>query len=170
MLRTTRSDQLASVKDVSSVIDSLVAEDPWWPLNSAHTNCLVDLTLWNQANNYLCFFSCLANIHDLVYRRKDGVSSVSRVRLGVGVEAELEADMSGVTAHYLNEQPCVKTVLLGPRPTYGADRGVANDEELLTVMRDSSISDWVGYFVAENASNNDVALRQIAKAIDIDPL
>lgn len=84
--------------------------------------------------------------------------------------ADNQLDMLGVTAHYLDEQLRVKTVLLGLRPMYGAHNGVAIAEELLTVMRDFKISDRVGYFVADNASNNDAALRQIAKEIDIDPL
>jgi hypothetical protein len=37
-------------------------------------------------------------------------------------------------------------------------------------MREFKISDRVGYFVADNALNNDIALREIAKEIDIDPL
>jgi hypothetical protein len=36
-------------------------------------------------------------------------------------------------------------------------------------MRDFKISDRVDYFVADNALNNDVALRQMAKEIDVDP-
>jgi hypothetical protein len=44
--------------------------------------------------------------------------------------------MPGVAAHYLDEQLRAKTVLLGPRPTYEADRGVVDAEELLAVMRD----------------------------------
>lgn len=84
--------------------------------------------------------------------------------------ADNQLDMLGVTAHYLDEQLRVKTVLLGLRPMYGAHSGVAIAEELMTVMRDFKISDRVGYFVADNASNNDAALREIAKEIDIDPL
>jgi len=83
--------------------------------------------------------------------------------------ADNQLDMLGVTAHYLDEQLRVKTVLLGLRPMYGAHSGAAIAEELLTVMRDFEISDRVGYFVADNASNNDAALRQIAKEIDVDP-
>jgi hypothetical protein len=83
--------------------------------------------------------------------------------------ADNQLDMLGVTAHYLDEQLRVKTVLLGLRPMYGAHSCVAIAEELLTVMRDFKISDRVGYFVADNASNNDAALRQIAKEIDVDP-
>lgn len=45
--------------------------------------------------------------------------------------------MLGVTAHYLDEQLHVKTVLLGLRPMYGAHSGVAIAEELLTVCATS---------------------------------
>lgn len=84
--------------------------------------------------------------------------------------ADNQLDMLGVTAHYLDEQLRVKTVLLGLRPMYGAHSGVAIAEELLTVMREFKISDRVGYLVADNASNNDTVLREIAKEIDVDPL
>ena len=81
-----------------------------------------------------------------------------------------QLDMLGVTAHYLDEQLRVKTVLLGLRPMYGAHSGAAIAEELLALMREFKISDRVGYFVADNASNNDAALREMAKEIDIEPL
>lgn len=42
---------------------------------------------------------------------------------------------------------------------YGAHSGAAIAEELLYVMREFKISDRVGYFVADNASNNDAAFR-----------
>lgn len=75
--------------------------------------------------------------------------------------------MLGVSAHYLDEQLRVETVLLGLRPMYGA---VAIAGELLTVMIEFKIRDRVGYFIADNAFNNDTALREIAKEIDLDPL
>jgi len=81
-----------------------------------------------------------------------------------------QLDMLGVTAHYLDEHLRVKTVLLGLRPVYGAHSGAAIAEELLAVMREFKVSDRVGYLVADNASNNDTALREMAKEIDIDLL
>ena len=45
---------------------------------------------------------------------------------------------------------------------YRAHSGAAIAEELLTVMREFKISDRVGYFVADNASNNDTTLREMA--------
>jgi hypothetical protein len=74
-----------------------------------------------------------------------------------------QLDMLGVTSHYLDEQLHVKTVLLSLRPMYGAHNGAhggaAIAKELLDVIREFKISDRVGYFVADNASNNDAALR-----------
>ena len=84
--------------------------------------------------------------------------------------ADNQLDMLGITAHYLDERLRVKTVLLGLKPMYGAHNGVAIAEELLVTMREFKISDRVGFFIADNASNNDTALQEVAKEIDIDPL
>lgn len=73
-----------------------------------------------------------------------------------------QLEMLGITTHYVDEQLCVKTMLLGFRPMYRAHSGAAIAEELLTVMREFKISDRVGYFVADNASNNDTTLREMA--------
>ena len=63
----------------------------------------------------------------------------------------------------------MRNVLLGLKLMYGAHSGVAIAEEMLATMREFKVSDRIGYFVADNASNNDCALREIAKEIDIDP-
>ena len=78
-------------------------------------------------------------------------------------------DMLGITAHYLDKQLRVKTVLLGLKPMYGAHTGTAIAEELLPTMREFRISDRIGYFVADNTSNNDAAVHEIAKKIGIKP-
>jgi hypothetical protein len=118
------------------------------------------------AHRYIveCYVSSKAKVTKALAKARSSISVSFD-----GWLADNQLDMLGVTAHYLDEQLHVKTVLLGLRPMYGAHSGVAIAEELLTVMRDFKISDRVGYFVADNASNNDAALRQIAKEIDIDP-
>lgn len=119
------------------------------------------------AHRYIveCYVSSKTKVTEALAKAKSSISVSFD-----GWLADNQLDMLGVTAHYLDEQLRVKTVLLGLRPMYGAHSGVAIAEELMTVMRDFKISDRVGYFVAENASNNDAALREIAKEIDIDPL
>ncbi|GAB7332945.1 hypothetical protein MBLNU13_g04651t2 [Cladosporium sp. NU13] len=77
--------------------------------------------------------------------------------------------MLGVATQYVDEQLRVKAILLGLGPMYGAYGGFAIADEVSTVMRDFKISDHIGYFAADNASNNDSALRHIAKEIDFDP-
>jgi hypothetical protein len=47
-----------------------------------------------------------------------------------GWQADNQLDILGVTAHYLDGQMRVKTVLLGLRPMYGAHTGAAIAEEL----------------------------------------
>ncbi|GAB7332944.1 hypothetical protein MBLNU13_g04651t1 [Cladosporium sp. NU13] len=79
-------------------------------------------------------------------------------------------DMLGVATQYVDEQLRVKAILLGLGPMYGAYGGFAIADEVSTVMRDFKISDHIGYFAADNASNNDSALRHIAKEIDFDPV
>ncbi|KAM0708529.1 hypothetical protein Q7P35_005181 [Cladosporium inversicolor] len=123
-------------------------------------------TSYATAHRYIveCYVSSKAKVTKALAKARSSISVSFD-----GWLADNQLDMLGVTAHYLDEQLHVKTVLLGLRPMYGAHSGVAIAEELLTVMRDFKISDRVGYFVADNASNNDAALRQIAKEIDIDP-
>jgi hypothetical protein len=40
---------------------------------------------------------------------------------------------------------------------------------LLSVLREYKISDKIGYFIADNAANNDAALRLLSHHIDVKP-
>lgn len=124
-------------------------------------------TSHSTAHRYIvdCYTSSKADVAQALAKARSSISISFD-----GWLADNQLDMLGVTAHYLDEQLRVKTVLLGLRPMYGAHSGAAIAEELLAVMREFKISDRVGYFVADNASNNDTALREMAKEIDIDPL
>lgn len=42
-------------------------------------------------------------------------------------------------------------------------------DTLLSVLQEYKISDKIGYFIADNASNNDAALRLLSHHIDIKP-
>lgn len=123
-------------------------------------------TSHSTAHRYIvdCYTSSKAGIAQALAKARSSISISFD-----GWLADNQLDMLGVTAHYLDEQLRVKTVLLGLRPMYGAHSGAAIAEELLALMREFKISDRVGYFVADNASNNDAALREMAKEIDIEP-
>lgn len=53
---------------------------------------------------------------------------------------------------------------------YGAYTSVAITEELLVTIRKFKVSDRISYFVADNASNNDATLHEIAREINIKPV
>jgi hypothetical protein len=82
--------------------------------------------------------------------------------------ADNELDLLGVVAHYLDKELKLKTVLLALKPSYG-HHGEELQETLLAVLREYKISDKIGYFVADNASNNDAALQLLSQHIDLKP-
>lgn len=72
-------------------------------------------------------------------------------------------------ADYLNKDLKLKSVLLGLRSSY-SHTGDNIGESLLGVLREYQVSDKVGYFVADNANNNDAALRRLANDLSVDPV
>ncbi|KAI6852164.1 hypothetical protein KC333_g8906 [Hortaea werneckii] len=62
----------------------------------------------------------------------------------------------------------LKSVLLALKPSYGHDAQELQDT-LLSVLREYKISDRIGYFIADNAANNDAALRLLPHHIDVKP-
>ena len=82
--------------------------------------------------------------------------------------ADNELDLLGVVAHYLDKELELRTVLLALKPTYG-HHGEELQETLLAVLREYKISDKIGYFVADNAGNNDVALQLLSHHIYVKP-
>ena len=82
--------------------------------------------------------------------------------------ADNELDLLGVVAHYLDSSLELKTVLLALKPSYGHDAQELQ-ETLLSVLREYKISDKIGYFIADNAANNDAALRLLSRHIDVKP-
>jgi hypothetical protein len=82
--------------------------------------------------------------------------------------ADNELDLLGVVAHYLDSNLELKTVLLALKPSYGHDAQELQDT-LLSVLREYKISDKIGYFIADNAANNDATLRLLSHHIDVKP-
>ena len=82
--------------------------------------------------------------------------------------ANNELDLLGVVAHYLDSNLELKTVLLALKPSYGHDAREPQDT-LLSVLREYKISDKIGYFIADNAANNDAARRLLSYHIHVKP-
>jgi hypothetical protein len=78
-------------------------------------------------------------------------------------------DFPGVTAHYLDASLCPRAILLGMRDTRGSHSGESVAEEVLRVINDYDIADKVQYFMADNATANDRAIRVLSGSLDVDP-
>jgi hypothetical protein len=78
-------------------------------------------------------------------------------------------DFLGVTAHYLDASLRPRTVLLGLRDTRGSHSGENIAEEVLRVINDYGISENVQYFMSDNASANDRAIKIWSSSLSIHP-
>ena len=79
-------------------------------------------------------------------------------------------DLLSVLAHYIDKQYKLKTFVLALRDTYGSHSSDNIKDHLLTVLREYQISNKVAYFAADNATNNNKALRLLADELSIDPV
>jgi hypothetical protein len=79
-------------------------------------------------------------------------------------------DLLAVVAHYLDKRYQPKTVLLSLRNTYWSHNAEELKHRLFETLKDFKISNKVGFFMADNASNNDKALQLLATVIDIKPV
>jgi len=78
-------------------------------------------------------------------------------------------DFLGVTAHYLDASLRPRAILLGLRDTRGSHSGGSIAEEVLRVIHDYNIGDKVQYFMADNATANDRAIKVLSGSWDIRP-
>jgi hypothetical protein len=70
-----------------------------------------------------------------------------------------------VVRHWTNNDYKVETGLLGMKEITGAHKGQFISPVLHQVVKDFGIENNLGYFMTDNASNNDVALRYLERAI-----
>ena len=76
----------------------------------------------------------------------------------------------GVVAHFLTEELLeLKTLLLG-LPVISNHSGTEQARVLLILLKDYRIDhDKLGWFVLDNATNNDTTLEKLSKSIPFDP-
>lgn len=79
-------------------------------------------------------------------------------------------DLLGVMAHYLDEHYKHRTVLLGLRDTHGSHTGTNIGDHLFDVLGDYKIRSKVSFFAADNATNNDTALKHFSNRVTLDPV
>lgn len=78
-------------------------------------------------------------------------------------------DFLGVTAHYLDASLNPRAILLGLRDTRGSHSGESIAEEVLRVIHDYDMGEKLRYFMADNASANDRAIKVLSESLEIDP-
>jgi hypothetical protein len=79
--------------------------------------------------------------------------------------------LNGIVAHYLDNTFKSQTITLATPEQIGAHAGVDLAEGVTAVLKDFEItSEMIGYFVLDNASNNDTAIIAIAKEFGFNPV
>jgi hypothetical protein len=77
--------------------------------------------------------------------------------------------LNGVVTHFLNKDFEFCSILLATPEQTGSHAGVKIAEGVVKVNRDFEIKEeQLGYFMLDNASNNDTALREIAETFGFD--
>lgn len=120
----------------------------------------------NTAQRWL--ISAYQNNKKLV--RKSLIAAKGRITVSFdGWKSDTQVDYLGVVAHYLDSNYRPKTTLLALRSTYGSHTGETMMEHLQEVIKDYRISNKLSFFMADNASNNDKAIRLLAAHFDFHP-
>ena len=78
--------------------------------------------------------------------------------------------LNGIVAHFLNKDFKPRAILLATPEQTGSHAGVDIAEEVIKVIKDFGIGDQLGYFMLDNASNNNTAIKAIAEAFRFDPI
>jgi len=69
----------------------------------------------------------------------------------------------GLVAHWINLEGRTCCILLGLRKMCGAHTGETQSQVVLTLLQEYFLVEKVGYFMLDNASNNDTALACLSK-------
>jgi hypothetical protein len=97
-------------------------------------------------------------------------SSVSKIHISFDLWTSSNLlSLNGIIAHYLDADYKPQAITLATPEQIGSHAGVDIAASVIQVMKDFEIEkSKVGYFVLDNASNNDTALREIAREFEFD--
>ena len=80
-------------------------------------------------------------------------------------------DLLGVVVHYLRDDYKLHNVVLALSNTLGSHTGANIADQLFDVLKDYQISgNQIAYFAADNATNNDKALKVLSERVTLDPI
>jgi hypothetical protein len=75
--------------------------------------------------------------------------------------------MNGVIAHYLTKDLIARSLLIGLRRVEGTHSGENIAITVIQVLKDFEIEQKIGYFVTDNADNNNTCVAEICKQIGL---
>jgi hypothetical protein len=80
-------------------------------------------------------------------------------------------DLLGVVVYYLRDDYKLHNVVLALSNTLGSHTGANIADQLFDVLKDYQISsNQIAYFAADNATNNDKALKVLSERVILDPI
>jgi hypothetical protein len=146
-------------------------------LRAASSRSLFDLLTFGNPKVKPLVPQAHATVHQMVTNRyraaKDTViQSLTHAKSGITISFDHwkanndMLDLLGVVAHYLDREYKPKTVVIALKDALGSHTGDNIAEQLIEVLRDYDICDRVIYFAADNATNNDKALRLLTRDLD----
>jgi hypothetical protein len=98
-------------------------------------------------------------------------SAKSRITISFdGWKSDNEVDLLAIMAHLLDANFKPKVILLSLRNTYGSHAGEEIKQQLYDVLTEYRILDRIAFFMADNATSNDKALKLLAEVNDINPI
>jgi hypothetical protein len=78
-------------------------------------------------------------------------------------------DLLGVVIHYLGDDYKLHNVVLAMYNTLGSHTGANITDHLFDILKEYQISSsQIAYFAADNATNNDAALKHLSKRVTLD--
>ena len=78
--------------------------------------------------------------------------------------------LNGIVAHFIDRDSKPRTILLATPEQCDSHTGVNIAKEVIKVIKDFEIEHMVGWFVIDNANNNDTAIDEIAEELGFNTL
>lgn len=78
--------------------------------------------------------------------------------------------LNGIVAHFIDRRSRSQTILLATPEQCESHAGVNIAREVLKVIKDFELEAIVGWFVLDNAQNNDTAIEEIAEKLGFNPV
>jgi hypothetical protein len=78
------------------------------------------------------------------------------------------SSLNGIVAHFIDADFKPQAILLATPKQSSSHAGVNIADQVIKVIEDFGIQSRLGYFVLDNASNNDTAMRSIAEYFKLD--